>query len=101
MSDQSASDRSLYRATQSRGAAPLSEVFDTLTARVPSSSFWRDQRRGVTGAHLRVDPSRGTGSREFLRIRDDLFMAGTDAMYDEVRHEEVLGEGSSAFYAKL
>lgn len=94
-------DRSLYRSTQSRGGEPLSEVFDALAARIPSSSFWRDDSRGVTGAHLRVDPAQGTGSWEFLRIRSDLFMAGTDAIYDEARHEEVLGEGNFEFYAKL
>jgi len=91
----------LYRDILHRDGLPLSEVFDALSAALPGTSYWADQNRGISGAHMRVDSSQGAGTWDFLRIRNDLFMAATDAVYDDPRQEAVLGEGHYEFYAKL
>ncbi len=79
----------------------MSEVFDALSAPPPGTRYLADPDRGISGARMRVDASQGTGSWDFLRIRNDLFMVATDAVYDEPRQEVMLGEGHYEFYAKL
>lgn len=93
--------RGLYRGILRRDGLPLSEVFDALSPTLPGTSCCVDHGRGISGAHMRVDSSQGAGTWNFLRIRNDLFMAAMDAVYDDPRQEMVLGEGHYEFYAKL
>ncbi len=60
-----------------------------------------DPGRHLQGARLQIDHSEGHGAWELYRLDQDLYVVGTDGVYDTSRVETVPGEGLIEFHLRL
>jgi len=91
----------LYRTRFSGSGSPLQKVFSAIETSPTTYSLSMDPASKLIGTSFGVDSTQGSGTWHLLSIGKELYVAATDALYDEPRVETISGEGNFEFYVKL